>query len=477
MKSWAAMSSFRSPWASSPSTSRSRSVSWSMRSWASRRASRSRATLGRRRASAARSIRISPAAAAFRAPRNSSTPSVLRRNPEAPASTASTKRRSSSRAVMTTTLVAGEDSLIRRVASMPLMVPRNSMSISTTSGRCSTTTATASSEVCTGGSSVNPGSWPTTSVRVSVSSRWSSQISSRIARRAASFTATLVPLSAIPGSWYISAGEAPHHKPGISEPGTNIRDMAKRPDPELRAVEAQVALTLTVDDFEAAARDVLPEMVFDYYAGGSGEEWTLRENTRAYGRWVIRPRVLVDVSNVEPMTTVLGQELPSPILLAPTAFQRMAHRDGELATARGAASLGAIMVVSTIATVSLEDLAATGVRRWFQLYVLKDRDLTAALVKRAEAAEGRIEVLLDGGIRRGSDVFKALALGARAILVGRPYLWGLAVNGADGVRQVLEIVRDDLMLTMALAGRPRIVDIDRSAVAPAPAARERGEEP
>ena len=379
--------------------------------------------------------------------------------------------------------------------------------------------------------------------------------------------------------------------------------MAKRPDPELRAVEAQVALTLTVDDFEAAARDVLPEMVFDYYAGGSGEEWTLRENTRAYGRWVIRPRVLVDVSNVEPMTTVLGQELPFPILLAPTAFQRMAHRDGELAAARGAASLDALMVVSTIATVSLEDLAATGVRRWFQLYVLKDRDLTAALVKRAhaagyeaivltvdtpllgrrlrdernrftlppgiglanlegsglpessgsglfsfflerhdatlmwddvawlrslsplplvlkgivtaedtrlavdagvdaivvsnhggrqldgapatldvlpevvEAAEGRIEVLLDGGIRRGSDVFKALALGARAILVGRPYLWGLAVNGADGVRQVLEIVRDDLMLTMALAGRPRIVDIDRSAVAPAPAARERGEEP
>jgi len=379
--------------------------------------------------------------------------------------------------------------------------------------------------------------------------------------------------------------------------------MAKRPDPELRAVEAQVALTLTVDDFEAAARDVLPEMVFDYYAGGSGEEWTLRENTRAYGRWVIRPRVLVDVSNVEPMTTVLGQELPFPILLAPTAFQRMAHSDGELATAHGASSLSAIMVVSTIATVSLEDLAATGVRRWFQLYVLKDRDLTATLVKRAhaagyeaivltvdtpllgrrlrdernsfalpagiglanlegsglpessgsglfsfflerhdasltwndvawlrslsplplvlkgivtaedtrlavdagvdaivvsnhggrqldgapatldvlpevvEAAEGRIEVLLDGGIRRGSDVFKALALGARAILVGRPYLWGLAVNGADGVRQVLEIIRDDLMLTMALAGRSRIADIDRSAVSPAPAARERGEEP
>ena len=379
--------------------------------------------------------------------------------------------------------------------------------------------------------------------------------------------------------------------------------MAKRPDPELRAVEAPEVPRLTIDDFEAAARDLLPEMVFDYYAGGSGDERTLRENTRAYSRWVIRPRVLVDVSNVDLRTTVLGQELPFPILLAPTAFQRMAHRDGELASAQGSRSLDALMVVSTIATISLEDIAATGVRRWFQLYVLRDRDLTAALVKRAhaagygaivltvdtpllgrrlrdernrfalppgiglanlegselpeasgsalfsffldrhdasltwddvawlrslsplpvvlkgivtaedarlavdagvdaivvsnhggrqldgapatldvlpdvvEAAEGRVEVLLDGGIRRGSDVFKALALGARAVLVGRPYLWGLAVNGAEGVRQVLEIIRDDLMLTMALAGRPRIADIDRSAVAPAPVARERGEEP
>jgi 4-hydroxymandelate oxidase len=379
--------------------------------------------------------------------------------------------------------------------------------------------------------------------------------------------------------------------------------MAKRPDPDLRAVEAPEVPSLTIDDFEAAARDLLPEMVFDYYAGGSGEEWTLRENTRAYARWVIRPRVLVDVSNVDLRTTVLGQELPFPILLAPTAFQRMAHRAGELASAQASRSLDALMVVSTIATVSLEQVAATGVRRWFQLYVLKDRDLTAALVKRAhaagygaivltvdtpllgrrlrdernrfalppgiglanlegsglpeasgsalfsffldrhdasltwddvawlrslsplpvvlkgivtaedarlavdagvdaivvsnhggrqldgapatldvlpevvEAAEARIEVLLDGGIRRGSDVFKALALGARAVLVGRPYLWGLAVNGAEGVRRVLEIIRDDLMLNMALAGRPRIADIDRSAVAPAPVARERGEEP
>lgn len=376
----------------------------------------------------------------------------------------------------------------------------------------------------------------------------------------------------------------------------------QHPESDLPAVEAPVGANLTVDDFEEAARESLPAMVFDYFAGGSGEEWTLRENRRAYGRWAIRPRVLVDVSTVDVGTTVLGEEVPFPILLAPTAFQRMAHRDGELATARGAAAVDALMVVSTIATVSLEDIAATGVRRWFQLYVLKDRDVTATLVKRAhaagygaivltvdtpllgrrlrdernrfalppgiglanldgtelpesggsrlfsffadrhdasltwedvgwlrslsplpvvlkgivtaedtrlaveagvdglvvsnhggrqldgapatldvlpevvEAAEGRTEILVDGGVRRGSDVFKALALGARAVLVGRPYLWGLAVNGAGGVQRVLEIIRDDLVLTMALAGRARVADIDASAVAPVPLARERGDE-
>jgi 4-hydroxymandelate oxidase len=350
---------------------------------------------------------------------------------------------------------------------------------------------------------------------------------------------------------------------------------------------------ITLDDFEAAARGVLPEMVFDYFAGGAGEEWTLRENRRAFDRWVIRPRVLVDVSEVDLSTRVLGQPLPFPILLAPTAFQRMAHRDGELATARASAALDTIMVVSTIATVSLEDVAATGVRRWFQLYVLKDRDLTAELVKRAHAAgyaalvltvdapllgrrlrdernrftlppgiglanlegtdlpvsagsalssffhdrhdpsltwesvswlrslspmplvlkgivtaedtslaveagadaiivsnhggrqldgtpatidalpevvaaAGRVEILVDGGFRTGSDVLKALGLGARAVLVGRPYLWGLALDGEAGVRRVLELLRDELKLAMILAGQPSVSGITRSLVAPAP---------
>jgi 4-hydroxymandelate oxidase len=348
---------------------------------------------------------------------------------------------------------------------------------------------------------------------------------------------------------------------------------------------------ITVEDFERAAELTLPKMIFDYYAGGAGEEWTLRENRRAFDRWVLRPRVLVDVSEVDLGTSVLGQPVPFPILLAPTALQRMAHRDGELATARAAATLDAIMVVSTIATVSLEEVARTGVRRWFQLYVMKDRDLTGELVKRAhaagysalvltldtpllgrrlrdernrfamppgmglanlegtslpestgsglssffldrhdpsvdwgdlawlrslapmplvlkgivtaedasravdagadaivvsnhggrqlegatatldalpevvEAVAGRLEVLVDGGVRTGTDVLKALGLGARAVLVGRPYLWGLAVAGEDGVRRVLEILRDELELALILAGRPSVAGIDASLVA------------
>jgi 4-hydroxymandelate oxidase len=356
---------------------------------------------------------------------------------------------------------------------------------------------------------------------------------------------------------------------------------------------ADDAPLLSLDDLESKAREVLPAMVFDYFAGGAGDEWTLRENRRAFDRWVIRPRVLVDVSDPDLTTTVLGRSMPVPIMLAPTAFQRLAHPDGELGTARAAAAAGVTMIVSTIATVSLEQIAETGVRRWFQLYVLKDRDFTADLVRRAHAAgyealvvtvdtpvlgrrvrdernaftlppgiemanlEGsglpnalgsgltshilsrhddsvtwddlawlrslaplplalkgvltaedaglaadagvdalivsnhggrqldgapatldavpeiveavgeRVEVLVDGGVRRGADVVKGLALGARAVCVGRPYLWGLATGGEDGVRSVLEFLRDDLALAMALAGRRSIDSIDRMAVSPA----------
>jgi 4-hydroxymandelate oxidase len=366
----------------------------------------------------------------------------------------------------------------------------------------------------------------------------------------------------------------------------------ERIQPDLPDVETDAYLT--VDEFEEAARARLPRMIFDYFAGGSGDEWTVAENRRAFERWVLRPRVLVDVSNVDLRTTVLGQEVAFPVLLAPTALQRMAHRYGELASARAAASMGTLMVLSTVSTASMEEVASSGARLWFQLYVLKDRDLTAELVKRAhaagygalvltvdapilgrrfrddrnrfslppgigmanlegmglpesegsrlfaffvehhdasldwddvawldsltpmplvlkgivrgddarkgveagaaaivvsnhggrqldgapatidvlpevvEAVEGRVDVLVDGGIRRGSDIMKTLGLGAKAVLVGRPYLWGLAVDGEAGVRRVMELLRDDLALTMALCGCPSTADIDRSLVAAAP---------
>ena len=307
------------------------------------------------------------------------------------------------------------------------------------------------------------------------------------------------------------------------------------------------------------------------------------------------PRVLVDVSSPDTSTTVLGQPVTMPILVAPTAFHELVHPDGEIGTARGAAEAGTLLVVSAIATRTLEEIAASiAAPRWFQLYVWKDREVTAGLVKRAtksgyraicltvdtpvlgrrekdernaftlppgmgianlrpagldgmppsergsafatyvkqmldpavtwkdlawlrsltslpivvkgimtaedakiavehgvegiivsnhggrqldstsatldvlpdiaDAVRGRAEVLMDGGIRRGTDVLKALALGARAVLVGRPPLWGLALGGADGVRAVLDHLRKEFELAMTLSGRSNLGQIDRSLV-------------
>jgi 4-hydroxymandelate oxidase len=359
-------------------------------------------------------------------------------------------------------------------------------------------------------------------------------------------------------------------------------------------------MNLSLDDFEESARDRLPQLIYDYYAGGAGDEWTLRENRRAFDRWVLRPRFLVDCSNVDLRTTVLGQEIGFPVMVAPTAFHRLAHPDGEIATARGSASAGTLMVVSTISTTSMEDVAAgADGPKWFQLYVHKDRELTAGLVKRAhdhgysaivltvdtpllgrrlrdernnftlppgvglanlegvplpteagsnlfryfaaqletamtwedvawiqalsplpvllkgilteedarlaveagvdaivvsnhggrqldgapaaldalpevvEAVGDRAEVYMDGGVRRGTDVLKALGLGARAVLVGRPVLWGLANDGEAGVHAVLSMLKAELGLAMTLAGRRTVADIDRSLVARAPGSGDR----
>jgi isopentenyl diphosphate isomerase/L-lactate dehydrogenase-like FMN-dependent dehydrogenase len=331
---------------------------------------------------------------------------------------------------------------------------------------------------------------------------------------------------------------------------------------------------VNVSDYERLAEEKLPAAAFGYFAGGAGDERTLRDNEEAYGRYRLRPRVLVDVTEVSARTTVLGTEVSMPLLVAPTALQRMAHPDGEVATGRAAAAAGTIMCLSTIATASPRELAdaAPDAPRWFQVYVLRDRGQTRALLEQVaalgysavlltadtpylgrrerdvrnafsipadlavpnmpapdddslprqfaamspavtwrdveevasmsglpvlvkgvltaedallavehgaagvvvsnhggrqldgvpatldalpevvDAVGGRVEVLIDGGIRRGTDVLKALALGARAAMAGRAVLWGLAVDGEEGVGRVLQLLRAEIELGLALLG-------------------------
>jgi len=330
------------------------------------------------------------------------------------------------------------------------------------------------------------------------------------------------------------------------------------------------AEAVNVNEFSGLARQVLPKMIYDFYAGGAEDEWTLRENVTAFQRIRLRPRVLVDVSNVDLSTTILGFKISAPIMIAPTAMHKLAHPEGELATARAAAAAGTIMVLSFSSTSTVEEVAETcDAVRFFQLYVYKNRSISAELVRRAEcvgykaivltvdtpklgrreadirnklvvpslknlegllsidmdtdikwvqsltslpilikgiltaadaelaiqagvagiivsnhgarqldfvsssivaleevikAVRGRVPVLFDGGIRRGTDVFKALAIGAQAVLVGRPIIYGLAVKGESGVKKVLEMLHDELELAMSLSGCCRVKDITRSHV-------------
>ncbi|HEX8218401.1 MAG TPA: alpha-hydroxy acid oxidase [Chloroflexia bacterium] len=349
-------------------------------------------------------------------------------------------------------------------------------------------------------------------------------------------------------------------------------------------------------ELEALAREVLEPSAFDFISGGADDEVSLRRNRADFERIILRPRVLVDVSEVDCSTTVLGTPVSMPVLLAPAAGHRLCCDLGESATARAAAAARTIMVLSTVSTTSMEDVAAVepDAPKWFQLYVYADREVTRSLVQRAEAAgykalcltvdvpqignrerdvrnaftfpyplanfaatnldhmpigmsgeesglgkyiaskwdpslnwndvdwlaslsslpvvlkgiltgedarlglehgargiivsnhggrqldsvdsgiaalpevveavDGRAEVLVDGGIRRGTDVLKALALGAKATLIARPYLYGLAVGGAEGATRALELLRREVRNAMALSGRPTIASIDRSLV-------------
>jgi len=318
---------------------------------------------------------------------------------------------------------------------------------------------------------------------------------------------------------------------------------------------------VNVWDYERAAEERLDPGAFGYVAGGANDEWTLRENRAAFERWILRPRMLVDVSRVTTTTTVLDTDSSMPLFVAPTAFQRTVHPDGELAMARGAAGAGTAMCLSTFATATIEEVAeaAPGAPRWFQLYWSSDRGFVRDVVERAEAvgftavivtvdlprlgrrerdlrtgfvvpeelpvpafvalaeasravspediswavdavlaaeagvdgvvvsnhggrqldgvaatldvlpevveaAGDRLVVLMDGGVRRGADVVKALALGAQAVLAGRPPLWGLGAGGADGVQRVLELLRDELELALALCGCTSPAEVTRGHV-------------
>lgn len=348
-------------------------------------------------------------------------------------------------------------------------------------------------------------------------------------------------------------------------------------------------------ELEQRARELMERSAYDYYAGGADDELTLADNVAAWGRLRLRPHVLRDVSAVSTATTVLGREVAMPVLVAPAAAHRLAHDEGEVATARAAAEVGTVLTLSTVSTVSMEDVAAAvpGAPRWFQLYIQTDRGVTAELVTRAAAAgyealvvtvdlpypgrrlrdlrnnftlphhlmaanlgarpdetdegsgflrfiggafdasltmadlawlqglsdlplvvkgvlrgddardcmaEGAaaivvsnhggrqldsaiatadalaevvaavgddVEVYVDGGVRRGTDVVKALALGARATMVGRPVLWGLAVGGAKGAHAVLEDLRAELALALALCGCPNVEAVTRDLLATA----------
>ena len=193
--------------------------------------------------------------------------------------------------------------------------------------------------------------------------------------------------------------------------GGSVAVDGRRADDPARMSERLV----NVDDYAEAARERLEPGAFGYVAGGAGDEHTLRGNAAAFLRWELRPRVLVDVGSVTTATTVLGTEVALPVLVAPTAFQRLCDPEGELATARAAARAGTVMSLSTLSSVTPAELAAAapGAQQWFQLYWSRDRGFTQELVAAAvEAGFAALMLTVDLPVagRRERDVRAAFAL-------------------------------------------------------------------
>lgn len=333
-------------------------------------------------------------------------------------------------------------------------------------------------------------------------------------------------------------------------------------------------MLLNLHDYAVEAKNRIPAGPYEYLAGGVADNLALNDNRQAWNRLRLLPKVLVDVSNVSTQTHLAGQHLSCPVVVAPAAAHKLAHPDGELATARAAKRAETIQILSTMSTTPVEDVTAVGHNVWFQLYTNRDRKVTEALVQRAQnagckalvltvdlplfglrenliragffldpstlphlsgfidpdpslsweiiawlrsisnlpiwvkgvlraddakraidagvsgimvsnhggrqldtaitgidalpaiakAVAGQVEITVDGGIERGTDVLKALALGANAVLVGRAPLWGLAVDGEDGAFAVLDILRTELSIAMALCGFADIKSISADVI-------------
>src|SRR2546428_209620 len=255
---------------------------------------------------------------------------------------------------------------------------------------------------------------------------------------------------------------------------------------------------VNVFEYERLAEERLDQGAYDYLAGGAGDELTLRDNLAAFGRWQLRPRVLVGLSEATTDTTVLGAPVSMPVVLGPAAFQRLAPPGGgqaaaheepvtvfrifdlidEALTWRDVEELASLsdlpVVVKGVLTAEDARLAADNGAAGVIVSNHGGRQLDGvpaaldALPEVVEAVESKVEVMVDGGVRRGVDVVKALALGAGAVLIARPFLWGLAVDGEAGVRRVLELLREEVRLALALAGCTSPREVTRAHVQRAP---------
>ncbi len=408
-----------------------------------------------------------------------------------------------------------------------------------------------------------------------------------------SFTRLLTMGASSLGLWQATAVAQEGKRPGDAQ-ADDTRPNQGQPSSGTGAASRTASDPVNVEDFRVLAEATLPRATYDYIATGSADQITLGENVAAFQRLRVLPPLLRGVSEVDLSTTILGQKVDLPILLAPVAAQRMYHEQGGLAAARAAAAAGTIYGMSSSVGHSVEEIAAAGVGpKWFQLYVPKDRAIARRLVQRVDRAKfqaiivtvdlgewkdadrrnrfslpkemlvkhlrdigfaqitnamsyeallafnaaawdvslswdffgwlrdvtdlpilikgvlrpedaekavsigldgvivsnhggrrldgmpatidvlpdvvravgGRAEVLVDGGIRRGTDVLKALSYGARAVLIGRPYAWALAADGEAGVTNVLGLLREELENAMIATGCATVDDVNSSLIA------------